>query len=291
MRISSGVQLWRVENVLEPTKPTARFDRLYVPQVAFVTGNLNIHDLAMDANEQLLFVNTLFSCLATTSQRYSFEPIWKPPFVSRLAAEDRCHLNGLAMLDSKPKFVTFCGRSDVSEAWRDHRRDGGGVLDVDLEKIVCDSLSMPHSPRWQQGRLWLIEAGTGYLGYVDMAKGAFERVAFCPGYARGLTFVNNYAVIGLSKCRKERSFSGLLLDKHLQQRGTTARCGLLVIDLNTGATVEWLRLEGAVKELYDVVVLPGVVRPKMLGGQTNKIRQQVWFPVDGAVHSWRVVRK
>ena len=51
-------------------------------------------------------MNTLFSCLAGLDSRYSFVPRWRPPFISALAAEDRCHLNGLAMVDGDaPAFL------------------------------------------------------------------------------------------------------------------------------------------------------------------------------------------
>ena len=273
--MSSLYQLWRFENALEPGRAHDGYDRLYVPQVGYVTGDLDIHDVAVDGDGRVVFVNTLFSCLATTSERHSFEPIWRPPFVTRLAAEDRCHLNGLAMENGRPRYVTAVSRSDVADGWRDRRTDGGCVIDVESGEIDVSGLSMPHSPRLHQGRLWLLDSGTGFLGTVDTDAGAFEPVAFCPGYTRGLCFSGTFAILGLSKARGNRTFSGLELDKNLAERDGEARCGLVVVDLKSGDAVHWLRIEGVIEELYDVVTLPGAIRPMALGFKTDEIRRTI----------------
>lgn len=194
--LSSIYQLWRLENVLEPGRLQDGYDRLFVPRLGYVTGDLDIHDIACDALGEPIFVNTLFSCLARPSATHSFTPVWKPPFVSRLAAEDRCHLNGLAMQDGKPAFVTAVAKSDVADGWRDHRRNGGIVINVADGEVITSGLSMP---RWHDGRLWLLDSGTGRFGHVDRATGRFESIAFCPGYARGLSIVKDFAIIGLSR--------------------------------------------------------------------------------------------
>ena len=282
MWMSSLYQLWRFENALEPGQDADGHDRLFVPQVGYTTGDIDIHDVAVDDNGQVLFVNTLFGCLATTSETHSFVPRWKPPFLSKLAAEDRCHLNGVAMESDggdqanntgQPRYVTCVGRSDVTDGWREHRRGGGLVLDVTSGEVVASGFSMPHSPRLYQGRLWILDSGSGYFGYVDIESGQFERIAFCPGYMRGLSFIGDYAVIGMSTCRENRTFSGLALDEELSERGATARCGLSVVNLKTGDVAHWVRLEGVVTELYDVVTLAGVVRPSVIGFRTDEIRR------------------
>ena len=146
--MSSLYQMWRFENIIEPGQAAAGYDRLYVPQTGYTTGDLDIHDVAVDADGRVVFVNTLFGCLATLSDTHSFVPLWKPPFISRLAAEDRCHLNGLAMKDGRPKYVTAVSQSDVADSWRDRRRDSGCVIDVEANEVVATGLAMPHSPRW-----------------------------------------------------------------------------------------------------------------------------------------------
>ncbi len=268
-------QLWRFENAVPPGQSANGFDRLYVPQAAYTTGDIDIHDIALDGTGRPVFVNTLFGCLATPSETHSFRPLWRPPWISRLAAEDRCHLNGLAMRDGAPAFVTAVSTSDTHEGWREHRRGGGVVCDVACNEIVARGLSMPHSPRWHEGTLYVLNSGAGEFGRVDLKTGAFEPIAFCPGYARGLSIVGNYAVIGLSTCRENRTFSGLPLDDALAKRNVSPRCGLQVVGLRTGDVVHSITIEGVVRELYDVAILPGTTRPSALGFKTDEIRRTI----------------
>ena len=269
-------QLWRLENVLQPGETTEGYDRSYVPQVGYTTGDLNVHDVAVDGDGNPLFISARFSCLATTSERFHFKPLWMPKFISKLAGEDRCHLNGLAMVDGKARYVTACSQNDIVDGWREHRAGGGIVIDIDSDEIITEGLSMPHSPRWYRDRLWLLDAGTGYFGFVDMASGKFERVTFCPGFARGLTFTGNYAVVGISQSRHDATFQGMPLQENLEAAKVSARCGLLVIDLESGDVVQWMRMDEPIRELYDVLVLPGVNRPRLVGFKTDEIRNIVW---------------
>lgn len=271
--MSSLYQLWRFENVIDPGQSVSGYDRLYVPQIGYTTGDLDIHDVAVEDSGRVVFVNTLFGCLATISETHSFVPLWKPPFISRLAAEDRCHMNGLALENGKAKYVTCVSQSDVADGWRDRRHDGGCVIDVQTNEIVATGLSMPHSPRVYRDKLWLLNSGTGHFGYIDRATGKFEQVAFCPGYLRGLSFHGDYAIVGISKSRENKTFSGLDLDKNLKASDSEARCGIQIIDLRTGDTPHWIRIEGVVVELYDVVALQNVIRPQALGFKTDEIRR------------------
>lgn len=273
--ISTLYQLWRFENVLAEGELSNGYDRVYVPQVGYITGDLDIHDIAVDVNGDVVFANTLMSCLARVSQTHSMSPCWTPPFISRLAVEDRAHLNGLAMRDGKPAFVTCVSQSDVADGWRDRRSDGGVVIDVASNETIVSGLSMPHSPRWYQDKLWLLDSGNGYFGYVDIDKGDFIRVAFCPGYLRGLAFIGDFAVIGSSLPRDNKTFQGLRLEKELKQRDAEPRCGLFVVDLKTGEIPHWLRMEGLVTELYDVCTLAGVRRPMAIGFQNDEIRRMI----------------
>jgi uncharacterized protein (TIGR03032 family) len=272
--MSSLYQLWRFDNALQPGQLHRGYDRLYVPQVGSTTGDLDIHDVGVTAAGEVVFVNTLFGCLASLSVANSFTPVWKPPFISRLAAEDRCHLNGLAMENGEPRYVTAVSQSDVVDGRRDRRRDGGCVIEVPSGDVIVTGLSMPHSPRIYRDKLWVLDSGTGEFGWIDRKAGTFESVASCPGYLRGLCFVEDFAVIGLSKPR-DNTFSGLALHDNLAARETEPWCGILVNDLRTGDIVHWLRLEGVVTELYDVVALPAVIRPMALGFRTDEIRRTI----------------
>ena len=295
--LTTRYQVWRLENMLEKGQIFKDRDKMYVPRRSWMTGQLDLHDLALavpslgkgkvpvvEEARKTIFVNTLFSCLATLSDRYSFTPLWKPPFISKLAPEDRCHLNGLAVVEGKPAYVTACGQSDVTDGWRDQRRNGGCVIDVESNEIVASGLSMPHSPRSYRERLWVLNSGRGEFGYIDLATGKFEAVTFCGGYLRGLTFWRDYAIVGLSKAR-EQTFSGLVRDDRLALKGAEAFCGLQVIDLKTGEILHWLKIEGIITELYDVAVLPGVRYPGCIGLQeTEELRKIVTIDRLSLIH-------
>ena len=270
--MSSQYQLWRFEKVRDLPKDEQGYDALYIPQVGYTTGDIDVHDIALDENKQPIFVNTLFSCLATTDEAYNFKPVWKPSFISKLAAEDRCHLNGLAMENGQPRYVSSVSQSDSADGWRDKRIEGGVIIDVSNDEIIASGLSMPHSPRLYQGKLYCLNSGTGEFGFINMDKGCFEAICFCPGYLRGLTFIDHFAVVGLSLSRHNKTFDGLPLQETLSEKASDSRCGLQVIDLNSGDVVHGLRLSGIVEELYDVVALPGIKRPMALGFKTDEIR-------------------
>lgn len=274
--LSTKYQLWQLDNVLAPGQVHNGYDKVYVPRISYTTGDLDIHDVAVDDTGRVVFVCTRLNCLATVSQRHSCTPLWQPPFISQMVLEDRSHLNGLALRDGQPRYVTAVSQSDVVDGWRDKRSDGGCVIDVQTNEVILTGLSMPHSPRWYRDKLWLLNSGTGELGYVDVESNAFVPIAFCPGYLRGLAFWKEFAIVGLSKPRSgDHTFSGLALDQRLATKGAEPRCGLMMVDLQTGTIVHWLRLEGLITELYDVQVLPGVQRPMALGFQNEEIRRLI----------------
>lgn len=270
-------QLWRFENVLRPNEVIhGQFDKCYVPRNAQTIGDLDIHELGIRKDGRVVFVNTKYSCLAELSPTHSFKAIWKPKFISKLAPEDRCHLNGLAMVEGEPKYVTAVCRSDSVDGWRERRRDGGVVIDVQTDEIVCEGLSMPHSPRWHNGKLWLLNAGTGQLGWVDFEKKAFVPHAFVPGFARGLSIIGNVAAVGLSKPRNQR-FEGLQLDDELKQRDAEPWCGVQIISLANGDVLNWIRFDGDMGEIFDISFLPNVKHPMMIGLRTTEIRDLITF--------------
>ncbi|MBX2856841.1 MAG: TIGR03032 family protein [Rhodobacteraceae bacterium] len=270
--LSSLYQLWRFDDMARGELVNG-YDRCFAPRQSWVTGDIDIHDVKTDASGRLVFVNTLFSCLATVSETDSFHPLWQPPFISKLAAEDRCHLNGLAMRDGRPAYVTAVSTSDVADGWRDRRVGGGVVISVIDNAIVAEGLSMPHSPRWRDGRIWLVNAGTGEIGFIDEGDSQFIPICFCPGFLRGLNFIGDFAVVTMSLPRGDTTFQGLPLQERLNTIGDQPRCGLAVIDLKTGDLAHWLRLEGVVSELFDAVVLPGATRPSAIGFRSDEIRR------------------
>jgi uncharacterized protein (TIGR03032 family) len=254
--LATGNAIVRYRDVLKANQRINHtFDACYVPRTLHMTGELDAHDVCVDEDGRIIFVNTRFNCLATTSDTHSFAPVWRPPFISALVDEDRCHLNGLAMDRGRPAFVTAVSCSDTIDGWRDRRADGGVVIEVSSGEIACSGLSMPHSPRLHRGELWLLNSGTGELGVVT-AGGRFEPRVFCPGFTRGLAFHGNLAFVGLSRPRHQR-FEGLALDQRLRDADSEPWCGFQVIDLDRGICVDWFRIDGDVAELYDLAVIAG----------------------------------
>ena len=249
------------------------YDALFLPRVTYHQPELNIHDVAF-AGDELWLVNTRVSCLVRLSALYTFEPVWRPRFVSDLAPEDRCHLNGLALRDGQPAFVTAIGETDTAGGWRERKADGGIVIDIASGEVVRRGLSMPHSPRWHADRLWLLNSGTGELLTLDPASGRSEVICALPGYARGLTFVGAHALVGLSQIREKRVFGGL----PIETRREALLCGVAVVDLAGGRIVGTLRFTEGCSEIYDVRFLPGCRRPNVLNLEKDDIRRAIFAP-------------
>ncbi|MFN7625484.1 MAG: TIGR03032 family protein, partial [Pirellula sp.] len=217
-------------------------------------------------------MNTLFSCLCTLEEDFNFYPRWRPPFISQLIDQDRCHLNGLALEHGIPRFVTVLGLTDEPAGWRSNKKNGGAILDVPSGEIISNGLCMPHSPRIHQGKLWVLNSGCGELAMVDMRSGRLDTVATLPGYTRGLAFHGNYAFIGLSRIRETNVFGGLPIGEHPER----LHCGLAIVDITSGRTVATLRFKSGVEELFAVEILPGLLNPKISGpspvaGEDNEI--------------------
>jgi uncharacterized protein (TIGR03032 family) len=251
-----------------------RYDALYLPRAAYFTGDINAHDLAFDAAGELCVVNTRFCCLSRLSRQFSFEPFWKPPFVSEIVPEDRCHLNGLAMVDGKPRYATCLGETDDVGGWRVNKASGGVVVDVQSNEVLLRGLSMPHSPRWHKDQLWLLNSGAGELWALDVKTGHHIAVCALPGYLRGLSFVGPYALVGMCQVRERHIFG----DLPVQRRHPKLLCGVAVVDLRTGQPAGTFEFTSGVQELFDVRFLPGVRRPMVLNTEKDATRQAFTAP-------------
>lgn len=256
-----------------------RYDALYLPRTAWFTGDLNLHDIAFgddgaSEGDTLWLVNTRFSCLAALSPRFNFLPVWQPSFISQLAPEDRCHLNGIGMEGGRPKYVTALGATDEAGGWRANKAAGGVMIDVDSGAIALAGLSMPHSPRFHDGKWWLLNSGAGELWAVDPKRGDHDVVCALPGYLRGLCFVGSYALVGMSQVRERHIFGNL----PVQERHQKLLCGIAVVDLRSGALAGMLEFTAGCRELYDVQFLPGVRQPMILNVQNEAVRQAVAAP-------------
>ena len=255
-------------------EPQGTHDACYVPRAAHVTGDVRIHDVDIADDGEVWCVNTRFSCLSTFDRDHSFVPRWRPPFVSALAAEDRCHLNGLALVDDGPGYVTVFAETDAAGAWREGVAASGIVMDVRTNEIVARGLCMPHSPRWHDGRLWVLESGKGELATVDVTTGDVTTVASLPGFTRGLDFIGQYAFIGLSQVRET-----LFADAPIRAREDRA-CGVWAVDTVSGDVVAFVRFEGAVREIFDVCVLPGRRYPEIVESGDHLVDTTFVLPDD-----------
>ena len=269
-RIAVGTrnQVWLLRSapdIAPRLEPAGRYDGCFLARSAHFTGDIHGHELVW-AGEELWVVNTLFSCLCTLHEGYSFVPRWRPPFVSALAAEDRCHLNGLALAGDErgglaPRYVTALAETDTAQGWRSDKVTGGCLIDVPTGRTVARGFAMPHSPRVYRGRVWLLDSGTGQLVVVDPASGNVEPVAELPGYTRGLALHESFAFVGLSKIRETSTFGGM----PIAGRRDELRCGVGVVDLRTGRLLARLEFLSGVEEIFAVQVLPGVRSPAVSG--------------------------
>ena len=259
--LGTSTEVWDLRDMPEAAaklEPAGSHDACYLPRNRHVTGDVAVHELAF-ASGELWLVATAFSCLATLDGAHSFVPRWRPPFISSLAPDDRCHLNGLAVRDDRPAYVTALGTTDTPCGWRAGKAGGGVLIDVASGEVAVGGLSMPHSPRWWGGRLWLLESGTGSLCLADLDAGTVEVVAELPGFTRGLTFLGGVALVGLSQIRESATFGDLPLTRSSQER----RCGVWMVDLRSGDVAGFLRFDDLVQEIFDVAVLPGVRFPEI----------------------------
>jgi uncharacterized protein (TIGR03032 family) len=263
LAVGTRRQVWMLQtapDIAPRVEPAGRHDACYLTRSAQFTGAIHVHEMAWSGDE-LWVVNTLFSCLCTLSAEHSFVPRWRPPFISGLAAEDRCHLNGLAMDAGRPRYVTAMAEVDTPAGWRPTKAHSGCLIDVDSGAVVLRGLAMPHSPRLHGGRLWVLDSGHGRLSWVDPAVGRAEPVAHLDGYTRGLAMHGPYAFIGLSKIRETAVFGGI----PIAERREKLQCGVEVLDVRTGRTVAGLRFHSGVDEIFDVTLLPGVRCPILSG--------------------------
>jgi uncharacterized protein (TIGR03032 family) len=289
LAVGTAREVWEYHNipaVAAKLPPEGKHDACFLPRSSHFTGEVFIHEMAWvtestDGEDdgkgegpELCFVNTRFSCLSTLDRTHSFVPRWRPPFVSALAAEDRCHLNGLGVVDGRVRYVTALGETDTPAGWRANKKSGGVLLEVPSGDVVLRGLSMPHSPRWYRGRLWLLESGTGTIGTVDVAAGRYEPVAEVPGFTRGLDFYGDLAFVGLSQVRESAVFSGIPLTERLTER----TCGVWVVDLTAGRTVAFLKFEDAVQEIFAVQVLAGVRFPDLINDDPKVLADTFVLP-------------
>jgi uncharacterized protein (TIGR03032 family) len=275
--VAARAQVWLLHAAPElaaRVEPAGRHDACFLTRSSHFTGEVQAHELAW-AGGELWLVNTAFGCLCTLDGRHSFVPRWRPPFLTALAPDDRCHLNGLAIADGAPRYVTALAETDAPQGWRADKVHSGCLIDVASGETVARGFAMPHSPRVHGGRVWVLNSGAGQLVAVDPASGRAEAVTELPGYTRGLALYDRFAFVGLSKIRETSTFGGM----PIAARRSELKCGVGVVDLVTGRLAAHLEFVTGVEEIFDVQVVPGV-RCLALSGP--------YAGLDGAAPIWTV---
>jgi len=255
LAVGTGFQLshyYNMADVAAKIEPFNTFNACYVPRETHITGDIDIHEMGFTDDKELWLVNTRMSCLCTISAEYSVVPRWRPPFISAYDLSDRCHLNGLAMKDGQPTYVSALGTSDSAAGWRKDKAHGGMLMDIRDNRMVASGLSMPHSPRWYQGKLWVLESGAGSLATVDIETGELTTIVELPGFTRGIDFYGKYAFIGLSQVRETAVFAGLPLTERCQER----QCGIYIVDIEAQQVLGFVVFSGEVQEIFSVQILP-----------------------------------
>jgi len=247
-----------------------RYDALFIPRMTWHTSEVDLHDVAI-TSDKVWLVNTRFSCLATLSHDTNFKPEWHPEFITDMVPEDRCHLNGLAIKDDKPAYVTALGETNSAGAWRDNKAAGGIVIDVNTNGIILRALAMPHSPRWYDNALWLLNSGAGQLLKVNPQTGDKEVVCELQGYLRGLTFIKHFAIVGLCQIRQSNVFGSM----PVQNKFDKLICAVVIVDTKTGNTVGSMEFTQGCTEIYDIRFMRGITKPNILNMEKEQARQAI----------------
>lgn len=278
LAIGTETEIWEFHDlpaVAPRLDPPGKHDACFLPRATHVTGDVLIHEMDW-VGDELVFVNTRFSCLCVRDWRYSFRPVWRPPFVTALTPDDRCHLNGMGLRDGVVRYVTALGATDSARGWAENKRSGGIVIDVPTGEILAAGLSMPHSPRWYDERLWVLDSGTGTLGTVDVSRGSYTPVTALPGFTRGVDFCGPFAFVGLSQVRETGVFTGI----PIADEPTRRACGVWVVDLRSGEVVAWVEFQDAVQEIFAVKVLSYRRFPDVINDRPDVVRHSYALPED-----------
>ncbi|BAC89444.1 TIGR03032 family protein [Gloeobacter violaceus] len=270
MVLATRNQIWsfvKAPELLAAHYPDRDYDNLYLPQCSFVTGDVAAHDVFL-LDGEIHLVNTLFSCLARVSRTRSFVPTWKPSFISRLAPEDRCHFNSVALDNGRPRYAVALGATDYAAGWRADKNNGGCAIDIASNEVIYKGFAMPHSPRLYQRQLWVLNSGRGELGTLDVQAGKWQPIVQLPGFLRGLGIWGWYAFVGLSKVREKATFGGTPIDN-----SGSLQCGVQVVNLKTGTVEAWLTFDTGIEEIYDVQLINGCRHPFVLGFQKEDINR------------------
>jgi uncharacterized protein (TIGR03032 family) len=248
------------------------YDSVYIERASYNTSTLDIHDLEF-GDGVIWGVNTLFSCLSIFDINFSHRPKWKPPFITKLVPEDRCHLNGIAFEDNTPKYVTALSDDDQYQGWRKNKLNTGILMEVPSGEIILSNLAMPHSPRFYNQALYLLESGTGNLIKVNVEEKNSEIVFNFNCFVRGLSFSNNLAFIGKSKIRENSTDFN-----QLEVKDNSLNAGLIIFCMQSLSIIGEINYTAAIQELYDVQILEDTANAVIITKEIEEYRNIITFP-------------
>ena len=276
LTIACKNSIWEFSNFLQQGSFYDQFDALYAPSRMFVTGSIDIHELGYEAkSDKIIFANTQYDCISTLSKNNSFEIEWIPPFLSRCMGDDRAHINGLCFINKTLQFASMCSQDDQSFGWKKNQDMGGILIDITNNQVILERLSMPHSPRFYDGRRWILNSGLGQLGFEE--NGKYIPICELPGFTRGLAFCRNYALIGLSKLRS-KSLKKLPIEEKLSKNAIYPDvCGIFIFDIQAKRPVHYLLFDEPIRELFDIQVLPHRT-PMIVGTQDDLLSRFIKHP-------------
>lgn len=242
--------------LVHPTIQSPVYQKCYSPRSISFTGDLDIHEMKYNSAGTPIFIASKYNCLGVPSATHSMKPVWQPKFIKELKPVDACHLNGLCMENGEAKYVSFFAPTAEPNGWRNMPFNSGMLWSVEEQEAVCTGLVQPHSPRLHEGELYVLNSGAGEFGRVDLQTGKYECIAFVGGYGRGLSFVGDYAIFGISKPRHNVYIDNFPLHDRLRALGEIDRCQLVTVNLKTGNVIPAVTFEGAARELFDTIVIP-----------------------------------
>ncbi len=254
------IDIFSNERSLAVTYPPSprKYDVLFIPQSKYYTGYLDTHEIEF-GGEDLWVVNTMFSCISKMNEDRHFQLYWKPPFISEIQPEDRCHLNGLALEDGQPAYVTVFDKTDSPFGWKQGPIETGVLMDIRNDKILADNLPMPHSPTLFENKVYFLLSGTGEIMYFDLILKETKKLGELKSFLRGMAIVGNYLFVGASRLREESTtFSGIPITPE------DSFCGIYIIDRTTGEQVGGISYTENINEIFAVSVLPNVKSPALL---------------------------
>ena len=237
------------------------------------TYNSSLNILGVCGIGNPLQIILLFSSIIKLDENYSFNPVWTPPQIDKITSEDRCHLNGMAMLNGKPKYATAFNNGNTPQSWRDSITSSGVIYDIEKNKIICSGLPMPHTPRIFNDKLYVLLSATGELVKIDTDNGTYDVIVKIGGFVRGMSLHKDYLFIGLSKLRKNSSTFGKLdFAKHANQ------AGIVIVHLPTKSIAGKINYLNSLDEIYDIHILKDKKRPNILNTLNDDYKDGLTLP-------------